>query len=539
MKAMDILYELVGVRSDTGSSYEKALGEKIYDLICQNEYFKEHPGYCGMEVFDDFLDRPVVWAFKPGKTNKTILLSGHYDAVEIESYGSLKEYATKPDMLKEKMKALYGDHAGEKDKEFLEDLEDDQWIFGRGCADMKGGLAVAMEVLFETSDCENSLLFAAVHDEENISAGMRFAMPLIDRLKKQFDLDFKLCLIGEPQVNDPKVSNCVHMYGGGAGKILPMIVAKGYLSHSAQALEGLNASYMISEITREMELNTDYMSQDYGITVQPPTILMERDLKPSYDVSLVEYAAAAINILFLESMSPMTLMDKVENSCRKAMDTVSGKYCRAFEAALSMGAVMPQNFKDFRPQVMRLEQLIHLVKENEADFDDIQKKINGDLEKRIHSGELTLWQASVIYMQDLMERSAIKEPFVVIGIAPPYYPAVTSCRLPGGIGHIEKLYEEAAQTCGLDGAVEPYFAGMGDISYMMCSDVKAQQKILSNLTLPTSVYDIPFEEIHHLSMPSFWMGPRSKNIHQWKERVYRPDIEKILPEMMTYMIHHI
>lgn len=544
MKALEILYELVGVRSDTGSAYEQALGEKIHELIAQNDYFKAHPDDFGMEYFDDFLNRPVVWAYRQGKTNKTVLLSGHYDAVEIESYGNLKPYATQPDELKAKLCRTELEKAGVHDEDLFRDIEDENWMFGRGCADMKGGLAAAMEILFddayfESEKPECSLLFVAVHDEENISAGMRFAMPLVHRLQKKYALDFKLCLIGEPQVNDPALSDHVNMYAGGAGKVLPMILARGQLSHSAQALEGLNASYMISEIVREIEMNTDYISKDYGICVQPPTVLMQRDLKPAYDVSLVEYAVAAINVLFLESISPEALMDQVEISCKKAMEAVSLRYKKAFEVSASLGAVAPELFKGFAPKVMRLGALIELVKEKEDDFEKTQMAVNQELSGKINKGELTLQQASVSYMQNLMDRSGLREPVVVIGIAPPYYPAVTSMRLPDGIAYIEKIYAAAAASVGLSGSVEPYFAGMGDISYMMCSDAKAQNRLMQNLTLPKSVYDIPFEDIEALSMPSFWMGPRSKAIHQWTERVYKPDIETILPDMMRYMIKHI
>lgn len=80
---------------------------------------------------------------------------------------------------------------------------------------------------------------------------------------------------------------------------------------------------------------------------------------------------------------------------------------------------------------------------------------------------------------------------------------------------------------------------MGDISYMMCRDSVGQRALMDNLTLPANVYDIPFEEIEALSMPSFWMGPRSKDIHQWTERVYKPDIQVTLPAMMRYLIEHI
>ncbi len=539
MKAMDILYELVQVRSDTGSALEKALGEKIYDMIRNAPFFKAHADYCGMDTFGDFLDRPVVWALKPGKSKKTVLLSGHYDAVEIECYGPFKDYATDPDRLKEKLLQADLEKDGEKDRDFLADLHDDRWMFGRGCADMKGGLAVAMEILLEDETPDNTLLFVAVHDEENISAGMRSAMPLIRRIQKKYDLDFRLCLIGEPQVNDPETSSHVNMYAGGAGKVLPLILAKGCLSHSAQSMEGLNASYMISEVVREIEMNTDYISSDYGIAVQPPTVLWQRDLKTAYDVSLVEYGAAAVNVLFLESVSPDQLMEKVEFSCKTAMERVSKRYAQAFSRTAAMGAVDEKLFKDFHPSVLRLEQVIAMAREREKNFDTEEEAFNKALALKIQKGEMTLISASVAYMQHMTEKSGIKDPVVVIGIAPPYYPAVTSCRLKDGLGNLESLYAQAAAENGLTGSIAPYFAGMGDISYMMCSDARGQRRLMNNLTLPSSIYDIPFEDIQALSMPSFWMGPRSKNLHQWKERVYKPDIETVLPSMMRYLIKNI
>lgn len=539
VKALDILYELAGVRSDTGSAYEKALGEKIYDMISENSYFKANPALCGMETFGDFMDRPVVWALRPGKSKKTVLLSGHYDAVEIDSYGPFKDVATQPDLLKERMQQAHLENDGVKDESFFKDLYDDNWIFGRGCADMKGGLSAALEIVLGEECFENTILFVAVYDEENLSAGMRCAMPLIRRLRDEYDLDFRLCLIGEPQDNDPEGSDHVNMYGGGAGKVLPLILARGCLSHSAQALEGLNAAYMISEVVREIEMNADYISTDYGISVQPPTVLWQRDLKPAYDVSLVEYAAAAISILFLESVSPDALMERVEASCKKAMKKAAKKYRKSFEKARELGAVRTEVFKDFRPKVMRLEEVLAIVKEREPDFEKRQQAFNDSLSKKIRGNEMTLIQASVSYMQDLTERSGIKDPVVVIGIAPPYYPAVTSFRLKGGIGKLEQLYEKAAGENGYTGSVEPYFAGMGDISYMMCADAQAQRRLMSNLTLPESIYDIPFEDIQELSMPSFWMGPRSKAMHQWKERVYKPDIEELLPAMMRSLIRNI
>jgi len=101
----DILYKLVSVQSDTGTKKEIDMAECIFNIIKEHDYFKNNPELCGKYLNNDFLNRPAVWALRKGKTNKTIVLTGHYDAVEIESFGTLKEYALKPDELKEKLKS--------------------------------------------------------------------------------------------------------------------------------------------------------------------------------------------------------------------------------------------------------------------------------------------------------------------------------------------------------------------------------------------------------------------------------------------------
>lgn len=46
------------------------------------------------------------------------------------------------------------------------------------------------------------------------------------------------------------------------------------------------------------------------------------------------------------------------------------------------------------------------------------------LREKIEQGGLTLQNASIQYIQRVLECSGEEEPMVVIGIAPPYYPAV-------------------------------------------------------------------------------------------------------------------
>ena len=85
-------------------------------------------------------------------------------------------------------------------------------------------------------------------------------------------------------------------------------------------------------------------------------------------------------------------------------------------------------------------------------------------------------------------------------------------------------------------SVVPYFTGIGDASYLSCTDPATQRKLLSNLTLPAAIYDIPFEAAAQLGMPTFFLGPRCREIHQWSERVYLPDLEHTVPDIIDRIL---
>ena len=66
------------------------------------------------------------------------------------------------------------------DEDTLKDFKSGEWIFGRGTADMKFGIALEMEILREFSenrDFKGSLMFLAVPGEESNSEGMVAAVP--------------------------------------------------------------------------------------------------------------------------------------------------------------------------------------------------------------------------------------------------------------------------------------------------------------------------------------------------------------------------
>ena len=528
----EILLELTSVQSDTGTPMEAMLGHKIHRMIREHPYFVEFPEYCGAET-GDIMQRPLVWALRQGRSDKTIILSGHYDAVEIGCYGELKEYALHPERLKARMREL-----GLGDERVKKDLCDDEWLFGRGVADMKAGVAVNLHTLFTVENPEPNILFTAVCDEENVSAGCRAMMPLLLRLKERFGLDYRVCLITEPQLTAME-EGAFTVYGGGTGKILPTILAKGKLAHCAQNVEGLNAAGLIAEIARNIDLNPDLMTEDLGMATQPPAVQIMKNLKTTYDVSLPEYAVAGVNILFLGDGAAPDILAKIRAICEASFLTVIGRYNRAFDAAQDRGLVRGESRLQLRPLVLSLRELEERVRQVKPDFESFRNSLEKDLSEKILLGELTLQDAGSAYMQEMARASLIEQPFVTVGLVPPYYPAISNEHLgKETAGFLRSMTAEAARH-GLKLTAAPYLPGMADISYMSCADPREEKGVMENMAVPPFLYDIPFDAIAALNIPAYCLGPRCRDCHQWTERVYMPDVERVVPDIIRRIVREL
>ncbi|MBQ8562938.1 MAG: M20/M25/M40 family metallo-hydrolase [Firmicutes bacterium] len=527
----DILNNLVAVQSDTNTAMEIATAEAIAKYFEDDPYFRVHPNQWGIDARGDYLKRPVVWALKKGKTAKTVILTGHYDAVEIDCYGDLKAFALKPDELKAEI--LRRDMGDEKIKNHL---QDDRWVFGRGTADMKGGLTVGIhKILNYPENAETGILFAAVADEENVSSGTRNAVGILLDVKQKFQLDYKAILILEPQL--PLDGDEFLVYNGSIGKILPMIVAKGKLSHCGEPLKGLNAAHLIGQIVGRLDLNTDLVTGDFGLESPVPIVQFMRDMKNTYDVSVPEYAAAGLNLLFLGSEKTGELLERIEKICEDAVGAVMKKYWNAAKSARVAGMIAEEDLLHCSPKVMKLSQLEALAAEKDSDFLSFKSVLEEEMKRKIDSRAITLQTASMEYMKAVIEASGEKDPLIVIGVAPPYYPAVCNEYLDVDAQRYLKVLEQTlAEKYQLKMKAMPYFTGVGDCSYMSCRNVQAERQVMSNMTLPAAVYDIPFESSAQLGAPCFYLGPRGEQIHQWSERVYMPDLEEVVPSLIASLI---
>lgn len=530
-----MLTELVSVQSDTGTALERDMAAKVLELIHESPYFRERPEQCGAFEKGDILGRPVVWALRRGGGNRTVILEGHYDAVEIDTYGALKSCALSPSLLRERMLEL-----GVGNESLKRDLADADWAFGRGTADMKAGLAINLDLVLNHRGDGANILFLAVPDEENLSSGALQAVHLLKDLQKRFDLDYALAIITEPQVRPSPKTDPIQLLEGSMGKILPVVLAKGVLAHSAEVLNGLNASFILSEIVHAVELSTDFVSEDKGIYTQPPTALYMRDQKSRYDVSIPEYGAACLNVLFLKSKSPADILDRLKAACAKALDAAIRRYDEAFGSMAKRGFADEADRKRFHPETMTLSGLEDRLSAADSGFEAFKKDLQARLGDRAASGQIDLQTASIQYMRAVVERSRIPGPAVVIGLAPPYYPAVNNAATGKDIEpYLAGLSEYMEARHGIPAVRVPYFSGMTDMSYLSSQDPQAERAVLRNLTLARESYDVPVEKICELNIPALMIGPAGRDIHQAGERVYMPDVALRIPDLIARIIERV
>lgn len=530
---LSIMKDLVSVQSDTGTRQEERAAEKIAEYFESDAYFAAHPDHWGLCDTGDFLGRRVVWALKEGKSRKVLVLTGHYDAVETDCYGELKPLALDPDALCEEMlRRKLGD------ERLQQELASGDWLPGRATADMKGGLAIGLyRLLTLPEDAETGVAFVAVCDEENVSAGMRGAVDVLLHLKERFGIDYLASLILEPQL--PLAGKEFMLYNGSIGKVLPVIVAKGKLAHCGEPLKGLNAVHMIAEIAARIDMNTDLVTEDFGLSSAPPAVQQMCDLKTTYDVSLPSLAALCVNLLFLGGgQTTERAIQRLRTICEEAVASVMMKYESACAFAMQRGLLPEAEKLRGTPHVLLLSELEAMAAAKNDDFPAWKTAQAQLLREKIEQGELTLQNASIQYIQRVLECSGEEEPMVVIGIAPPYYPAVCNAYLPAdGSDIAEKVRAVVEGSYHMQLSVIPYFTGIGDGSYMTCTAPAQERALLTNLmSLPASIYDIPFESAARFNAPVFYLGPRCRAIHQWCERVYLPDLVEIVPHIIDHIL---
>lgn len=526
----DLFYDLVSIQSDTGTALEKNVENYIYDWFIKRPYFLKNPSLVGKyKVEDDPLEREVNWALVKGKSNDTIILLNHHDIVDIYEYGDLIDVALKPRELMKRLREM------EMPNEIKIDLESEDWIFGRGTCDMKAGTAIQMwltDKISRIKDFNGSILFLSVSDEENLSIGMRGAVNLLTGLRDKHSLNYKCFINSEPYVQDDDRKGII--FEGTVGKCMPVIYVRGIKSHIGDVYSGFNPSYLLSCIHKKVELNTDFSDVVAGEASPPPTWIYVRDRKKCYDVSIPESAAAYFSVLSLYT-TPMDIMNELRKLSSEAFQECIIDMNNSYKAYCNK---INENFTKlpWKPKVIAYNELLNKVIEQKGNvYEEKYNSLIDDLNNKIAASQVSVQEATLNLIEELVEQIENKEPMVVLSFSIPFYPSISNrdLGLTSENEFLDIINNISNERFNRGYKKEDYFMGICDFSYtgLLIKD-SVIKTIEDNTPGWNKLYSIPFDKLKTLSVPMVNIGPWGKDLHMTTERVNKTDVFERIPQIM-------
>lgn len=538
-RILEILKTLVAMKSVTCSETEQEPAKWFADFFREMPYFKEHPELTGLyEIPQDPYGRKIPYALLLGKKKDTVVFSGHFDVVSTEEYGKAEAWAYEPGQKLEEMLAQMP-----LDDATRADLESGEWIWGRGVADMKGGLALHAALFEEYAKqaaegaLEGSILFMPVCDEESYSTGMRKGISIIKEMKEKYDLDYKLLIDPEPT---NEVDGAQVMSLGSVGKVMPAIIVQGKKGHAGHCYEGFSALGIISDIYQRTNGSLQFSDVYEDEATVPPTWANMRDMKKGYDVSIPHRAYGYFTVLTFDS-TPESTIDKLRRICTDAFENQVRKLDGEYQEYKKINKAERKEKIYYEPCVMTFGELCDTLREKDKEgFETFYVKAYKEAIDKVNSGESNFPSVTIDVMEAVLDYSDLQQPLVLLGFAPPYYPPVHSDQIKGKEGFGSKAYkfisELSEKEFGQKMTYEHYFMGISDLSYGAITAPFDYVKYSANTPLWGNAYNLDFDAIEYCGMPGVIYGPIGKNYHEYKERVNRHSLTEVMPKTTKALV---
>lgn len=429
---------------------------------------------------NDVSGRSNVFTLKRGRSNRTIVLTGHFDVVSVEDFGTLQELAFDPEEL---LPAIIRRLNDTKENALaLSDFESGNYLPGRGLLDMKAGLAAGLAAM-EHYDGDLTLLFIAVTDEEEKSAGARAAIPALHKLAEDEDLNIELVINLDSIADNGDGSTGRVVTYGSIGKQLLTAFVVGQQAHAGYPQNGVNAAYMLSELVREIELSPELSEHTGHEVAAPPATLYAKDLKQGYNVTTPHMAYGYWNTM-QHRRSGAEVLDIAMQLATRAVKRAEDKTGRA---------IALKRVADFEPsRNLKLDASASLPDQTLAALLEMAKQVDG--------------------------------PTVIMGFGSIPYPAVLLRDLK-----LRNTISNAVRAHGL-GEVN-YFAGISDVSFF--GEAAGD---LSVVAANTPIWGHGFDMPEPGGFPTINIGPWGRDYHTWLERVHAPYAFEVLPRVLLSVI---
>jgi len=527
-----LMLDLVKIPSVSPSKDgENKIARFVFDTLAELPYFRQHPDDLRLLPMEgDRYKRHIVFALVRSKkeTPDTVLLTGHMDVVDTNVCGVLKETAFDAEEYTRKIASL------ELSPEAKKDLASGEWLFGRGVADMKTGVATGLSLLAEAArgefDPGANLAVLYVGDEENNSGGMLAAVPVLASLQEEEGLRFLSCINTEPTfAGGSKAGPSVYL--GSIGKINPFFYFAGKETHVGEYYEGLCAAPIISHLDIMLDGNPEYADTLDGRAYPPYGCMRQHDLRREYSATIMTRAAAFYSYLTARKM-PGDILAELKHLAMEAQKRAIEQYERfaeGYEERNGSGAVL----SSWSPKVLTFGEL---RKRAETLLGDKLHDILEEAEASCAPGADERERAFAT-VEHLAEACALKPPYGIVGFLPPWYPHRTNRGKSRGemaMRHVaEKLREKAKTAYGVELEIRSLFEGVSDLSY--CGFEGGAEEIRTvgeNLPGWGKLYRFPEEELLELDIPILNLGPFGKDSHKNTERIHLPYSLEVYPRLL-------
>lgn len=532
---LELTLELVKVPSFSCSQGEIEIANFIYNRLKELEYFQKNKDNLKLlEIANDELGRSLVLALVKAipPTSKTIVFIGHYDVVDVENFGALKEIAFDPIKYTEWIRNLPLNEDAERD------LESGNYLFGRGIMDMKAGLAIQMAFLAEASQNPASLnaniMLLAVPDEENNSAGMRGAIPYLVKFQEEMGLDYIAAINCEPSSPAFPADTKRYIHLGTVGKIMPFFYVVGKETHVADWTDGLNANLLLSYINILLEVKTKFIDGKDRQFFSPPLCLKQKDLRDAYSVTVPGRGVAYYNYLTVTKLPKKILME-MKNIAEEAFN-MSLKHLN--DSAKEFYTISRRKVDiPWKVKILTYQELFESVKQNfSGDINEYVKKffktLPNDLDER---------ERCVALIGEFLKFYPDKDPKVIIGFLPPYYPHRGNLRQTTKEKNILEVVSEvidfAKNEFGEDLEMVEYMAGITDLSFFGFQGSREELVFLAeNMPGWGNLYDIQIDDLVKLDVPVLNIGPSGKDAHKNTERLELDYSFRVVPKLLKLFV---
>ncbi|UAX97300.1 M20/M25/M40 family metallo-hydrolase [Ensifer adhaerens] len=531
-RVTDLALQLTSWSSETGTPGEASFADRLYDLLRDLPYFREHPEDLRLlDSHGDPLTRNVV-ALVRGTGTRTLVMAGHFDTVSTDNYHALKPLACDSLQLKDALIESLSKRSdrSEQEERALQDLLSGDFLPGRGLLDMKSGIAVAIACLENFAadpDRQGNLMMVATPDEERESRGMRSFRDALPGLVEDLGVEIAAAINLDVTSDQGDGREGRAVYAGTIGKLLPFALVIGCSSHASYPFEGVSAQAMAAGILARLEGNASLADRDQNDVSPPPICLEAKDLRDGYEVTTPERFWIAFNWLY-HAMTADELFDRfkreVLTGATEAVDRFASQSCEFGKLVGRSAGATPA-----KPRHLSFHELRALAAQTcGADFGslyaDQEKALSGVDNPLVLTRQLTEWLVGI---------ARLSGPAIVVGFSGLHYP---SSRLRLSEANDRSLHQAIEKArAGLDNDPErslvwkPHFQGISDMSFLGLSASGSQ--VVSDNTPISRLIDDPPEDA--VCFPAVNLGPWGREFHQKFERVHQPYAFGVLPDLVS------